>query len=341
MKQMNYQELSGFCEQLSMIIKSGMMVYAGMQMIADDTAESQRKAGFQQMADLLKANETLAFAVESADGFPDYFVHMIKVGEESGRLDAVLSGLASYYHKQHAMRENLKSAVLYPSVLIVMMLLVLIFLVTKVLPVFQGVYQSLGAEMSAWVVSMMKVGDMISGYFFVLLIFIVLGAGTAFLLTRTEKGRTHLSDFIGGKNSSQRFSVAAFTSSMSMTMASGLNPYHAMELSIAVVPNKEVKEKLNTALAEMKEKLSLVECLSKTNLLSNTSLGILSIGESAGSLDTAMDTLAEIYEEEYEQILSKRVSLIEPISIAILSVLIGTVLVSVMFPLLGILSSIS
>lgn len=340
MNQLNYRELSGFCEQLSMITKSGMMIYAGLQMIADDTTELQKKAAFQEMADLLNGNETLTAAAKSVGIFPEYFLHMIQVGEESGRLDAVFSGLASYYYKQHTMRENLKSAVLYPSVLVMMMIFVLVFLVVKVLPVFQGVYQSLGAEMSAWAVSMMNAGKLMSTYSFGLCVLIVLIAVVASLMTKTEQGYNRLSDIIGGKKSSQQFSVAAFTASMSMTIASGLNPHHAMALSVAVVPNKEVKKKLNMALTQMEETPSLVECLHETGLLSSTSLGILSIGESSGSLEVAMDALAQIYEDEYEQILSKRVSLIEPISVAVLSALVGTVLVVVMFPLLGILSSI-
>jgi type IV pilus assembly protein PilC len=340
MKQLTDRELAGFCEQFAMILKSGIMIHSGMQMIADDTANPDRKAVFQKISDALTDNGSLAQALKASGAFPEYMVHMIQIGTESGKLDTVMSGLSTYYNKQHTMRENLKSAILYPSVLVVMMLLVLIFLAAKVLPVFQGVYQSLGSEMSPWAQSIMKVGALLSQYSFLLILLLLIAAITALFMTKTERGKAMLSDFIGGRKASQGFSIASFTSSMAMMISSGLDIQHSMQLSMGVIGNRSIKEKVAHSYELLEKNDSFIEALEQSGLFSNATIGILSMGKNSGSLDSAMQYVADIYDEEYQWELAKKVSLIEPVSIAILSVLIGTVLVSVMFPLLGILSSI-
>jgi len=341
MKQLSLQDLAIFCEQISMMIKSGIMLHSGMQMITDDTANAQKKAIFAEVSKKLADGDSFADALQSSSAFPEYMIYMVEIGTKSGKLDSVTAALASYYNRQHAMRENIKSAIVYPFVLILMMLIVLIFLAAKVLPVFEQVFKSLGTQMSPWAVYIMKVGSMFNQYaVFLVVLFLILTLAGLFLI-KTEQGRHSVVNVLMGKKTSEKFALSTFTSSMALMLSSGLDMDLSLQLSKQAVSNQAVKAKIATVEKLMKEEtISFVEAMGKADLLSNTMTGFLSTGYQSGTIDSAMDYIANLYEEEYQSALMRKVSLIEPISIVVISVLIGTILVSVMFPLLGVLSTI-
>ncbi len=341
MKQLSFRDLSIFCEQISMMIRSGIMLHSGMQMIADDTSNVQKKEVYQEVASRLAEGSMLDAALKGSSAFPEYMVHLVEIGTRSGKLDTVMDALSTYYYRQQAMRENIKSAIVYPLVLISMMLLVLIFLAAKVLPVFEQVFKSLGTQISPWTAYIMKIGTLFNQYsiILVILLFILLVVGLSAI--RTEAGRGALTAILTGRKISEKFSVATFASSMALMLSSGLDLDLAFRLSGRAVSDPAVKGKIEKAKELMnRESVSFAEALEKVNLLTNTMTGLLSMGFKAGSIDTAMEYIANIYEEEYQAALMKKVSLIEPVSIVIISVLIGSILVSVMFPLLSVLSTI-
>jgi type IV pilus assembly protein PilC len=324
-----------------MMLKSGIMVHSGMQMITDDTVNTKKRKVYQSVSDSLSDGEMLHEALKRADAFPDYMITMAEIGTRSGKLETVMNALASYYDRQHTMRENIKSAVVYPLVLIVMMLMVLIFLSAKVLPVFAQVFKSLGTQLSPGAAYMMKAGTLFSKYSLILSVFLIVFIAAGFFLSRTESGKALLPSMMMGRRISEKFSIATFTSSMALMLSSGLDLDLSIQLSEKAVSNQTIQKKIRNARTIMEqEPISLVDALQQVDLLSNTMTGLLATGYQAGALDSAMEYIAGLYEEEYESALMRKVSLIEPISIFILSVLIGSILVSVMFPLLGVLSTI-
>lgn len=341
MKQLSCRDLSIFCEQISLMVRSGILLHSGMQMIADDTSHAQKKAIYQDVANRLAEGSMLDTALKQSSAFPEYMVHLVEIGTKSGKLDTVMNALSQYYNRQQAMRENIKSAVAYPLVLISMMLAVLLFLAAKVLPVFEQVFQSLGAQISPWAAYIMKIGSLFSQYSFVLVVLFLILFAAGLVITSTEAGRTAFTSFLTGRKSAEKFAVSTFTSSMALMLSSGLDLDLALGLSSQAVSNHTVKSKIDTAGKLMKEKsVSFVESLEKVSLLSNTMTGLLSMGYHAGSIENAMEYVSVLYEEEYQTALMRRVSLIEPISIVVISILIGSILISVMLPLLSVLSTI-
>jgi len=341
MKQLSYRDLSVFCEQISMMIRSGIMLHSGIQMIADDTSSAQKKAVYREVSNRLADGSMLDAALKASSAFPDYMVHLVEIGSRSGKLDTVMEALSAYYSRQQAMRENIKSAIVYPLVLISMMLLVLIFLAAKVLPIFEQVFKSLGTQMSPWAAYIMKIGTLFNQYsiFLGILLLILLFIGLGMI--RTDAGKAALTGFLTGRRISEKFAVATFSSTMALMLSSGLDLDLAFRLSGQAVTDPAVRSKIESAKKLMNEEpVSFVESLERVNLLTNTMAGLLSMGYKAGSIDTAMEYIANLYEEEYQEALMKKVSLIEPVSIVVVSLLIGSILVSVMFPLLSVLSTI-
>lgn len=339
-KPLSSRELAIFSEQVAMIIQSGMLIHTGLQMITDDTTDPRMKKILQEVSNHLEAQESLSQALALSGVFPDYLIHMVSIGTESGRLDSVMRSLSDYYSRQHTIGENLKSAIVYPAVLIFMMLTVLIFLVSKVLPIFQNVFQSLGTGLSSGATSIMSLGTMLAHYSFFFVIIVVFFILVILFLYYTEKGRRIWGAWLAQRKLSEKFSISAFASSMALMLSSGLDTEHSMKLSVQMIPNNNVKSKVNQCIQRLEGgNESFISALENTKFFSNTTMGILSVGSKCGTIDSAMQYVADIYEDEFQSSVMKKISLIEPISVATLSVLIGIILISVMFPLLGVMSS--
>jgi type IV pilus assembly protein PilC len=156
-------ELSVFCAQLAMILKSGIPVAEGLSIMHGDM---QKTAGEAILADLnarVQAGGPLHEALDGAGCFPKYMVDMVQIGSETGRLDEVMEQLSIYYEREEQIAKSVKSAVAYPLVMIVMMILVIGVLIVRVLPIFAQVFAQLGAEMSAFSVGVMNFGAASAG----------------------------------------------------------------------------------------------------------------------------------------------------------------------------------
>ena len=106
--------------------------------------------------------------------FPDYLIHMVTIGEESGTLDTVMESLAEYYEREEAIQSSIKSAVSYPLIMVFMMLVVVLVLITKVLPIFEQVFAQLGTNMSGFSQSLLNMGNALNKYSFVMIILIAI-----------------------------------------------------------------------------------------------------------------------------------------------------------------------
>ena len=138
--------LSRFCMQISILLKSAVPLYEGLEAMAEDEGNEKERATLLSISEKLRAGDPLSAALEESGRFPDYAVHMTKLGEATGNLDVCMERLADHYEKEYYLAENLRKAVTYPSIMAVMLLVILFVLFSKVMPVFTGVYESLGTS---------------------------------------------------------------------------------------------------------------------------------------------------------------------------------------------------
>lgn len=333
--------LAVFCEQTAMLLHSGVLLYEGIRMMAEDAPPGPIQSALRKTGDCLSDNQPFPDALASAQAFPPYLIHMAAIGTESGGLEEIMVSLAAYYRREHHLRETLKSAILYPAVLIAMMGAVLILISVKVLPVFQRVLQGLGTELSPVAAAVMKAGSFFSRFSAAFMLLAVLLACLILFFSLTQKGRAVFARLLANTRTGELMSQAALSSSLAVLLAGGASPDRAIQLSLPVLGNKKIIER--TALCfrlVSQEHLSFMEAVSQAGLFPGITRSILSTGTRSGSLDKAMYYVADLYEESFETSVTKKLSLIEPVSVAVLSLLIGAVLISVMLPLLSVMSSI-
>ena len=339
---LNNRELFQFCEQFSIILRSGMSAIEGLTILNDD---SQTERGKEILTFLYKDMEesgSLAHAMEQSGAFPASAAAYVRTGEETGCLDEVMKGLSAFYAKEIQITDQIQSAVAYPLVMLGMMTAVIVILLVKVLPVFRQVFRQLGLEMSGISGALLGIGETLSHYSTAFLVLLAAMIGFILFLVLHPKGqeliRKIVCRFPGMKEIPVNLDYSRLCQCISLGIRSGLSPELCVELAGAVVTQTEIREKLASIQKQLAEGYGFTEAITESGLFKAMELRLISLGFQAGASDEVMEKLAEQYEEKSTDSVSHIVSILEPTIVIVLSILVGLVLLSVMMPLLGLLS---
>ena len=339
---LNNRELFQFCEQFSIILRSGMSAIEGLAILNDD---SQTERGKEILTFLYKDMEesgSLAHAMEQSGAFPASAAAYVRTGEETGCLDEVMKGLSAFYAKEIQITDQIQSAVAYPLVMLGMMTAVIVILLVKVLPVFRQVFRQLGLEMSGISGVLLGIGETLSRYSTAFLVLLAAMIGFILFLVLHPKGqeliRKIVCRFPGMKEIPVNLDYSRLCQCISLGIRSGLSPELCVELAGAVVTQTEIREKLASIQKQLAEGYGFIEAITESGLFKAMELRLISLGFQAGASDEVMEKLAEQYEEKSTDSVSHIVSILEPTIVIVLSILVGLVLLSVMMPLLGLLS---
>ena len=185
-------ETALFCEQVAMVLKAGIPLSDGMETLARSYADSRYGARFEQICAALEKRGTLSDALSEAGIFPDYLVAMTRIGERSGKLDEVMASLANYYQWEAQIKSSVKNAILYPSVLVMMLAVVIAILVISVIPVFQRVFDSLGLSAGSAASGAMAIGVGVGKGMLVLVGVLAIALVIVGILLRTSRRKSVL-----------------------------------------------------------------------------------------------------------------------------------------------------
>ena len=337
-------ETALFCEQIAMVLQAGIPLGDGMETLARSYAGSRYGARFEEMHVSLERGGTFSQVLEKTGIFPDYLLAMTRIGERSGKLDEVMVSLANYYQWEAQIKSSVKSAILYPSVLVMMLAVVIAILVISVLPVFQRVFDSLGLAATSPATAAMQIGVGVGKGMLILvgvfaLLLLVVG-----ILLSTNKRKPVLALLAGVipavRRVNARLSTARYASALSMMLSAGYPVEDAMRLAPSVVTDDKHKKQAELAQQELLAGGSFAQAAEKSGLFDAMHEKMIRFGTAAGKLDTVMEKLSGIYMGEADDAIHHVIAMIEPTLVAILSVVIGGILLSVMLPLLSVLSAI-
>lgn len=336
-------EVSLFCQQTAMILKAGIPLYDGMEVLYRNYKDTPYSGAFQKIYEGVRDGGSLYEGVKAADFFPKYMVHMIQVGETAGELDRVLEALADYYERESRMQAAIRSAVAYPLVLVALMTIVTAVLVIRVLPVFEEVFLSLGTGLVGTKAAVLS-GSVVLGrvilavaavlMILVLLLFLIWKAGGKQVLLRMAQMFPAVRRLLD-KQTAQRFADV-----IAMVMASGYNLEHALELIPDLLPDKRNIKKAKKCQALMAQDNDFPAAVEAAGIFAPLHQRMIRVGVEAGQTDRVMERIAGIYGIEVDEGIHNLVSWIEPALVAVLTLLIGGILLSVMLPLVSIMMSI-
>lgn len=336
-------ETAAFCSQMAMILHSGISTLEGISLMLEDTKEQEEIKFLTCIEETLQTTGNFQEALSSTGAFPAYMLHMVQIGEYSGKLDEVMEALSIHYEREAGIAQAIKNAVTYPLIMVFMMLLVILVLVTKVMPIFNQVFRQLGSEMTGLSKAILDFGTAINRYSVVLIVLVALLAALVLYFGKTKSGREKFSSFASRlgwtKAFTEKLAACRFASGMSLTLSSGMNPEECLNLASNLTNNEEFNKKLEVCREAVNNGEDLSHSLLEAGIFSGIYARMVSIGSKTGSLDEIMHEIADKYQEEIDQRFTNVISILEPTLVIALSVIVGMILLSVMLPLMGIMSS--
>lgn len=337
-------ETALFCSQAALILKAGLPLHDGIASLRQDMEDSRGKRAFDTLVNTLEESGSLYEGVKASGIFPDYMVHMVRIGERAGKLEAVLSSLHRYYLWEEKTQKSIRGAITYPAVLLLMMTVVVSVLVLKVLPIFSQVLTNLGAELSTLSAALMNFGLTAGKCALGLMVVTAVVLAALYLVSKTRAGAGQLSRlfqwFPLTRRLSGKIAAGRFAGVMEMMLSSGYSLDDALELAPDILDGEGDRKKVRRCRELLSEGKSFAGAMEEMRLFAPLHQRMLQAGEQAGQLDAVLRELTELYEDEVEDSISQLVSFIEPAIVAVLSVIIGVILLSVMLPLSSIMSSI-
>lgn len=340
--QLTNSEIASFTSQMALVLHAGISSYEGIAIMREDNDIEEIQPILDIIFEQLDNGNTLFHSLSESHAFPSFMLNMVQIGEKSGELEEVMQSLSIHYQRLYENNESLKSAITYPLIMMVMMFLVVLVLITQVLPIFNKVFEQLGSSITGFSKVVLDFGIMLSShsYIFIGLFFILIIL--FFYFTKNESGKNKLYDFLGRwrftKNISLKLSLSKFTSGMSIALSSGLNIDDSLDMAASLVDHKELKERIKHAKELMAEK-DLANSLVDARVLTGMYARLIKLSGRTGDVDLVMRQIADQYDQETNERIHHLISIIEPTLVAILSILVGIILLSVMLPLMGIMTS--
>jgi len=330
-------EVAEFSRQLASMLSSGITIVRAMEILKErDFAPKVLK-----VYDKLHRDVLMGFTLSEAmrlqgRTFPDLLVNMYASGEASGQLERVADKMAQHYDKDHRLNSRAKSAMTYPVVLLITTILVVMLLFTFILPTLFDILEDIPLPTITRV--MMAISGFMQNYWYIAIIVVliaILGWQTALTTDsfRYQYDRIKLKIRVVGKLLTTIY-TARFARTLSSLYSSGIPMIRALEITATIVNNKYIADQFPDVITDVRNGEALSESVGKVDGFDKKLATTIMIGEESGRLDSMLESTAESFDYEAEVALDRLVQLIQPVMIVILAVVIGSILLSVMLPIL-------
>ena len=329
-------EIAFFCDQLAMIIGAGLPAYEGISILMEDAQDEETKKFLQTIYEPLEIGSTFHEALKNSGHFPKYVLDMVEIGEMTGNLEDTLRSLHRYYQREESIRQSIKNAVSYPLIMIGIMIAVLTVLIMKVLPIFNQIYTELGSGLSGFALTMMNFSQGMNKYFIIIVIALIVILAVLLLFSRTSAWKKYFQ----GKTLAMNTAASRFANCMALALSSGLDTNQGMDLALQLVDNNVMATRIQQCKELLEEGTSFSEAILTSRIFRNVYTSMITIGFKTGSMDRVMERISEEYENDVDNQISHFIAVLEPTLVIILSVMIGLILISFLFPLIVIMSSI-
>lgn len=337
-------EISQICQELSVLLHAGVMLGDGLAMLAEEESGNTGNL-LAEIGRNVDMGKTLATALHESGAFPSYVVGMVEVGERSGRTEQALQSLARYYEQQDRMDQQIRSALTYPAILLLLMLVVIIVLLTQVLPIFDEVYASLGGRLTGVAGGLLLLGRALDAAMPVLCVLMIGIIGLVMAFSLNDSFRSKIlkvwRKHCGEKGISRKITEARFAQALTMGLGSGLPLEEAVEICATLLHDSPAAvNRCRMCASRLSEGGELAETLRESDMLPSAACRLLTLGMRGGNGDAVMDDIARRLSNEANQALERKVAQVEPTLVLVTSLLVGAILLSVMLPLMNIMTAI-
>lgn len=327
-----------FSRQFSTMIDAGLPLLQCLDILQSQQENPTFKKILKKIKESVESGETFADALKKFPKvFNELFVNMIAAGEAGGILDVILSRLSAYMEKMAKLKRQVKGAMTYPAITLVVAVVVVAIILVFVIPVFEEMFKSFGSALP--VPTMMIVA--MSNFVIANIVYII-GAvmAVAFLIRRiygTQKGRVIMDDLflrlpvIGILI--RKVAVAKFTRTTSTMISSGVSILEALDIVAKTAGNKIVEFAIQDVKTGIAEGRSMADPLLESGVFPSMVCSMIAVGESTGALDTMLEKIADFYDDEVDQSVKNLTDMIEPFMLVFLGVVVGGLVIAMYLPI--------
>lgn len=345
MRKLTSDEVSYFCCQLAMILDSGVPLYDGLTVLAAETRDKssdEANALMDSIIGSLASEKPLYAALEDTGLFPVYCVKTVMAGELSGRLYEALSELSDYYEKDAAMRDNIRSAVVSPIIMLVIASAVIAVLIIKILPMFAEIFADSAPEIYSTITKSVNISAAAGTVMLIICGAAVLISAAFYLIWscgETAKIMEIAAKFPLTRKTAEAVSLAKFSGAVSMMIGSGLSPAQALQNAKGISSNPVIDEKIDRCADMVMNDVPFSDAIEQTELLPVFYAQTLRVSYRSGSFDTAWKKISSKLREEADARLRGIISAAEPALTTVLTISAGVIMLTVMIPLMNIMSA--
>ena len=338
------KEILIFCKQFATMLRAGLPVLNTLNMLDEQTKAPNMKKIIVTIRKDLEAGNALSKCFSNHPKiFDTVVVNLIKAGEASGKLDTFLQRIVISLEKREKIKSQIKSALFYPGVLLSVAILVTIFMLIKVVPVFVTMYEGMGVDVPASTAAIMSASDFMrsaSGGGLTLVIFVVSIIGLRYLIKTNYKIRKGWHQFtlkipVFG-NLIQKSILAKVSLVLGNLSQAGVDLLESIDIAKSVTSNTVVIEALENVKKGVFSGETLTKLFAKEKIFPTTFSQLISVGEQTGSLDEMFGAVASYYEEEFDTAVANLATLIEPIMIVFMGITIGGLMIAMYAPIFNV-----
>ena len=336
-KAIGVKELSGFTKQLAVMISAGVPILQSLEILYRSEKNPALKLAIKKIATDVGEGKTIAEAMQAQKGFDKLYCNLVRAGEAGGILDQILKKLAVHMEKQQKTKAQIKSAMMYPSIVCSVGAVVIWGMMVFVVPQFTGMLKESGQEVP-WITQLVIDTSDFFGKYTPVMIPMVFVSITLFVsYIRTPVGK------IFWDNLSMRFPIfgkiiikgnlSSFSNTLSTLLGAGVSLIDALDICIETLDNGVIAQDLREVKKKIVEGKTLTEPLSKIEYFPELVTQMIRVGEQTGQIDQMLARVAEVFEEEVDTLVAGMTKMIEPLIIVVLGGIIATILVAMYLPM--------
>lgn len=332
--------VADFCRQLGTLLAAGISLVRALGILVnEESIKPNTKAVYSDVLRLIRQGVSLSEAMEAqAPAFPELLVGMFRSAEASGNIDQTARRMAEHYEKEHKINSKVRSAMVYPIILLCMMVVIVIFVVGYILPQFSELFSTMG-DLPWMTQAVMAFSDSVTGFWYLYLIGgAVLVMAVRFLLRipSVRKGfdRLKIRLPVVGKLLRTIY-TARFARTLSSLYGSGVPIMSSLHTAARTVGNRYIEGQFDASVQLLQQGGTLAEAVKGVEGFENKLASSIRVGEEAGNLDEMLDVIADSYDYSSEQAINKLVTLLEPCMLIIMGILVGFIMLAVLVPIFG------
>jgi type IV pilus assembly protein PilC len=326
-----------FNQQFVTLIHAGLPIIQSLELLIKRQRNLFFRSVLQSVRDRVRSGELLSEAFEAQKVFPKVYTTTLLAGEKSGNLEEVLGRYIAFQRLAVSFRKKLISSLVYPTLLVAVLIVMMTFLITFVVPQFANLYHTLGAALPPMTSLMLDIGVNAKHYF--LYVLIVFGVVCFFLWRwmKSESGSTQM-DRIKLKTPLLgdiwlKYQVAVFARMLSTLLSGGLSLVPSLETAGESMQSRLMSRGIVASTRGVREGQGLAKSLEETKVFPEMSVEMIEVGESTGALPAMLNSISEFYEEDVQNALATAMALIEPIILIVMGVVVAFVLISLYLPI--------